>query len=529
MPLGLHDLLAKGYFPKELPPPFTTVSYATALAGAGVTPDVAFLDPAKTYKNQTQQHSQSARHNMVRAGGLRRDLSIPNPVHFLRLADHVVRHWTSLQTHAGTSPYSLSKPVDTQPDRAISPEHSLSERPLHRARLRATGRFLLRTDIARFFPSVYTHSLPWALMGKQAAKAAHQAHTLAGTWQDLVDFHSQKLNTNQTVGLPIGPDTSRLLAECILARVDSELSVKVTTARGMRYIDDYEFVTDTRSEAEAILSQLQHLLSQFELAVNSSKTVIEELPSELESPSVIRCRDFVFRDGGARTQHYDLQSYFGLLFEILRSDPDEGRLKYGIGRLRSVEVLDDNWAFFEDLLAQCVTVEPATIPQVCEQVVYYQSKGKPFRVPLWTAVLNGVVCERLPLGFASESAWAMWLMKQLTVALSTRAARIVADSDDSVAALMALGLAARGLGPMADLANLNRFDPASELWEANWLLCYQGNLMGWLGVGGPARLATVPAFEFLKTRGVSFFDIGVAPPPPARTPITSGGGSGGGY
>ena len=82
---------------------------------------------------------------------------------------------------------------------------------------------------------------------------------------------------------------------------------------------------------------------------------------------------------------------------------------------------------------------------------------------------------------------------------------------------------------MADLANLNRFDPASELWEANWLLCYQGNLMGWLGVGGPARLATVPAFEFLKTRGVSFFDIGVAPPPPARTPITSGGGSGGGY
>ena len=33
MTLQFHDLLAKGYFPKELPPPFSTTDYASAVAG----------------------------------------------------------------------------------------------------------------------------------------------------------------------------------------------------------------------------------------------------------------------------------------------------------------------------------------------------------------------------------------------------------------------------------------------------------------------------------------------------------------
>src|SRR5690606_35046197 len=119
---------------------------------------------------------------------------------------------------------------------------------------------------------------------------------------------------------------------------------------------------------------------------------------------------------------------------------------------------------------------------------------------LWSKVLNGVVCDRLPLGFASESAWAMWLMKLLKMKLLARSAKVVAESEDSIAALMALGLAATGLGPMNHLQGLQRFNPASELWEANWLLCYQGNLMGWLGTGGTGRLSSVPAFDFLKNQ-----------------------------
>jgi hypothetical protein len=158
MALQLLDLLAKGYFPRELPPPFNTIAFADALAG----PNAAI--PAGAFSS-APQFSMPCVHNLVRTGGLRRNLGIPNPKHFYRLAEHIVANWNNFVVFANASPYSLSKPVDGRPDRAISPEHDLAERTENRARLRSTRRFVMKTDISRFFPSIYTHSIPWAIMG----------------------------------------------------------------------------------------------------------------------------------------------------------------------------------------------------------------------------------------------------------------------------------------------------------------------------------------------------------------------------
>lgn len=67
MPLQLFDLLANGYFPKELPPPFTTSSFAGALAGPHAVP------PADAFSN-TPYFSMPCVHNLVRTGGLLRNL-----------------------------------------------------------------------------------------------------------------------------------------------------------------------------------------------------------------------------------------------------------------------------------------------------------------------------------------------------------------------------------------------------------------------------------------------------------------------
>src|SRR5690606_16287800 len=109
----------------------------------------------------------------------------------------------------------------------------LADRPLHRARVRANGRFLVKADIQRFFPSIYTHSLPWALMGKANAKQMLTNKTLKGTWQDQLDMFVRSTANNQTVGIPIGPDTSRLLAEVILSSVDVGLSRAFRRLKGM--------------------------------------------------------------------------------------------------------------------------------------------------------------------------------------------------------------------------------------------------------------------------------------------------------
>jgi hypothetical protein len=521
MPLTLIDLLAKGYFPIELPPPFSTTAYAQALAAPGVAPPTAvFATPPR--------YSPSYRHNLVRAGGLRRNLGIPNPKHFFRLATHVVDHWPALAAQAGTSPFSLTTPVDTKPERAISPRHDLAARTSHRARLRASARFILKTDISLFFPSIYTHALPWALMGKAAAKAAHAARTLAGTWEDMTDVLSRSVNNNQTIGIPIGPDTSRLSAEVVLSRVDTELANVVPGLTGHRYIDDYEFAFGTRSDAEHALHAVQERLHDFELALNASKTAILELPETLDPLWTSQIRVFNFRNAGVTGQRNDLTAYFDLVFDYFKRFPDEGLLKYAIARLRDQEIAVTNWPIFESILSHCALIEPACLPQVCDQLLHY-SRLYPVRQPLWADCLNRIVSERVPLGQASEAVWAMWVMKILGVRLSPSSEAVIGRTEDSAVGLMALGLAVSGLANPAGLSGLHRLSAAANLFDSQWLLCYQGNLTSWLGPdSGPATLAVDPAMDYLATRQVSFFDINTPPPPPIRHALAYYGGGGGG-
>lgn len=524
MELKLSDLLSKGYFPKELPPPFTSTSYSEVLTGQSSAPYINIFSSPPTF-------SPPCVHNLVRTGGLRRNLSIPNPKHFFHLAKHIVEYWTNFKACTDKSPFSLTKPVCKDNDRAISPEHELSERVSYRAKLRSAQRFLLKADISRFFPSIYSHVIPWAALGKANAKTAHNQKTLKNTWTDKTDIFSRSISNNQTIGIPIGPDTSRLISEVILSEIDTQLASKFEQLEGIRYIDDYEFVLSTRSEAEKVLSHLQHLLNEFELALNSSKTKIIKLPDCLDSIWTSKIRVFMFRDAGITGQKNDIIAYFDMVFDLFKEYPEEGLLKYAIARLQSEEIKLENWSLFENLLSHCVLIEPACIPQVCDQLVYYSDSSKDFPIakPVWAKCLNLIISERVPLGQSSEAAWAMWLMKILQIELLEKNATIVGNAEDSVVGLMALALSSIGLANSNHLSGLNRFNDGTELFGNQWLLCYQGNLMNWLGPqSGHGKFQGDPAFSYLASQDVSFFDINVPVPQPKRHILSGSGGGGGG-
>jgi hypothetical protein len=505
MSLSLISLLGNGYFPKELPPPFNTTSYSVALATAGNIVPNSIL-------SGKPQFSKLCKHSLVRAGGLRRILGIPNPKHYYLLANHIVLNWTSLITAANRSPFSLTKPTEIGSERAITPEFSLSTRTEKLADLRSSSHFILKADIARFFPSIYTHSIPWAIMGKKAAKSAHAANSLKGSWQDLCDSYAQKTNNNQTIGIPIGPDTSRLLAEVVLSEVDILLAAKVRKLKGIRYIDDYEFAFSTRSDAEKLLNYIQSILNEFELALNTSKTRIVELPEPLDALPVSTLRTFLFRDAGISGQKNDLTNYFNLVFEYLKKGPDEGLIKYAIARLNGVEINAENWLFYQNILSQCIMAEPACLPQVCDQVIFYKNREYKISRKIWSDCLNLVISERVPMGLSSEAAWAMWLLKVLNIKLQMKSSRAVNECDDSIVGLMGLGLCSVGLADRSYLHGLSRFADSMGLYDDQWLLCYQGNLMKMLGAkSGKKNLVSDPFFDYLQKNDVSFFDINTTP------------------
>lgn len=227
----LSIILARGYFPKELPPPFNTKSFG---AFADTAPVALHLDITKK-GSKSNLTALPAIHNQARSGTLRRKLSIPNPVSQYQVARAVAEGWRTLKSACAVSPISLTTPRYLKHGlRAINTRHAFDAIPVARARSRVASRYLLTTDLSQFYPSIYTHSIPWALHTKSVAKARQNDYTLLGNVLDLAIRNGQD---KQTVGIPIGPDTSLVIAEVILSSVDAKLGGAITK-RGFRYIDD---------------------------------------------------------------------------------------------------------------------------------------------------------------------------------------------------------------------------------------------------------------------------------------------------
>ena len=82
----------------------------------------------------------------------------------------------------------------------------------------------------------------------------------------------------QTIGLPIGPDTSHIIAEMIGVAIDDSIRIALDGwPKGFRYVDDFTFFFNTREEAERALAVIIKCVSAFELQINASKTKIVEV------------------------------------------------------------------------------------------------------------------------------------------------------------------------------------------------------------------------------------------------------------
>src|SRR4051812_48618188 len=193
----LSSLLGKGFFPRELPPPFNTNSFAI------YAPTVA-----AGWSNAVKRTwTRCATHNLARPGGLRRPLKIPNPISYFVLADIIASNWTTIKNHTWTVRLSASRPyVIRRSPRSVVPRYRYSELSRLRALRRRGARYLLRTDIDQFYPSIYTHAVPWALHTKSVCRAALTAPgggaTLVG---NQIDKALQCMMDGQTHGIPIGP------------------------------------------------------------------------------------------------------------------------------------------------------------------------------------------------------------------------------------------------------------------------------------------------------------------------------------
>jgi hypothetical protein len=368
-----------------------------------------------------------------------------------------------------------------------------------RARRFVGARYFLRTDINQFYPSIYTHSIPWALHGKAFAKA--NIGTTAG---DDIDRAFRNQQDGQTVGLPIGPDCSLVVAEAILAAVDVALAPR--QLRGLRHVDDYEIGFRTLAEAEATLTELQGLLAEYELHLNPRKTGIVEGPIPLDEKWVVELRHFPFRGATPTGQLNDAVAFFSRAFELTKEHPQHAVLRYAIVTAQRWVFPKAGWWTFQGLIFNATTADPGILPVAIVLLERHLGAGQTVNKAAARKVIEETIARHAPLGHGSEVAWALWTAIQFDVDLPDDAAARVSAMEDDVVALLALDANARGrFAPHAlDTTKwLQLVGLPNALNDEHWLLAYEANRKGWLPCGAVARHAF---FSVLEQNQISFYD-----------------------
>ena len=182
--------------------------------------------------------------------------------------------------------------------------------------------YLIRTDISDCYGSIYTHSIAWALHGKDKAQREREDKSLTG---NVIDSRIRDMRGGQTNGIPQGAVLMDFVAEMVLGYVDLKLleridGRKIEDYKILRYRDDYRIFTNNPREGEAILKLLTEELIDLGLRINSSKTLVtDDVIRESIKP------DKLFWIGRKRKEK-NFQKQLLIIHDLARRFPNSGSL-----------------------------------------------------------------------------------------------------------------------------------------------------------------------------------------------------------
>ena len=260
-------------------------------------------------------------YNIRRMGGERsRKLSLMHPITQLDCVEHYAKYDDYMINLCSRSPYSIRyidkkakcvfPPVETTDDEAPD---DVMERPIEVAdntvetryrsyfkyekfdlvykffesgdnlRLEQKYAYMMVLDITACFYHIYTHSIAWAVKGKAIAKSSANQNTFENEFDHLM----QHSNYNETNGIIVGPEISRIFAEIILQTVDLAIMRQLKDQYGYslgrdyeirRYVDDSYVYATSQEILEHIRTAYQEQLAYYKMDINKSKLEFHQRP-----------------------------------------------------------------------------------------------------------------------------------------------------------------------------------------------------------------------------------------------------------
>ncbi len=178
--------------------------------------------------------------------------------------------------------------------------------------------YAVKMDIESFFPNMYTHYFEKI--------AEYQPYKQLGFEKEyfvfLDNFH-QKINNNQTKGIPAGVFSSHIAAELCMLCVDYLIREEIDGQEigYIRYVDDMTFFSDSKQKLEQMEIALQRILNQFRLRVNGNKTTyytnVRTLDNAADIHAVRERLKFLKQDVSCELTENDFRCFKSYLCELL--------------------------------------------------------------------------------------------------------------------------------------------------------------------------------------------------------------------
>ena len=428
-------------------------------------------------------------YKLTRFNFVPRVCSIPHPRAYADLAYAIHDHWEHLEYIINNE---ASKLRPRQHDDGRLNIMNYGDRANeHRLNItRAFGaNFVVHTDIANFYPSIYSHSVPWALVGIDVAK---KDRTKQSRWYNKLDKAIQLTKRNETKGIAIGPATSNIISEVILARVDEQLKPRF---KFTRFIDDYVAYCSTYDEAKSFLDQLGDALGLYQLTLNAGKTRIDSLPHPF-------LEDWVLTLAGAtpkrnvdnpstRAGIYGVVNFLNLAIGLAERTPDGSVLKYAARTMEAYLgeeinqflnpdnfVDSDSFDLFSessvkillDFVINLAYFQPALLPvlePLLEAAYVFQSSFK------YIDHIRTLVNKYVDTRYSDAMAWALYYALKYDVPIDDRDAERIMEIGDCVAILL-LFLSDDAGHKQRVRKFVNQLDTDDlYLLDRYWLLLYQ--------------------------------------------------------
>lgn len=301
-----------------------------------------FLDYYKTLETYPPDKPKDyVRYLNIRNINIPRPLAIPEPFAYANQIKYLSDNWDKIQSHFASNTSSDPFKISRIHIRKMIDKNELFE--MNYKNFSKDGepeddiviqsRFVAKADVANCFGSIYSHSIAWALVGKEEAKS-HSGVRYGNLWYNQIDKSTQQIKYGETNGILIGPHTSNLVSEIILVKVDKELAKK--GYKFVRNIDDYTCYIDSYELAESFFIDLSEELKNYELSLNSKKSQIKSLPHANVKHWITKLNHFNFLDtyesGG---KHYikvkELKGFLDFAIELmLEENSDASILNYAI-------------------------------------------------------------------------------------------------------------------------------------------------------------------------------------------------------